>query len=996
MLKGDLAIFSLGEIFQSLAISHHSGTLKITAGDKTVKLVSFSRGEITHYADDPPATRGLRIGEILVRMGILTQEQIEDALKEQAETQEILGEILVTRGQVTKKDLHQALEAKTREEVYELFLLREGTFEFQFNHVPEGSAEAPDRKISISLNTNSVIMEGLRQVDEWTILRQTIPTFDAIYARIDIPGADITEESYALLDLIDGVRPLKEIFRLYHGPRFECSKLLVELLKNESVRTLELNECLSSAASNTSARQYPQAANYLQFASQLSPDDPAIHIDLGEALANSYQNTASKAAFSRALQLHCDQGNLKEAVKLSDKLLSDTNPSVEDMERIFHAYLGLQDYKKAASTGNQVVSLHQKRGEFERAAEVLEAVSALNPKDLNLKVQVATMFEKAGDKPRATQELEKVASTLEKQRRFRELTKVLRLLSSLNPKRQDFKQQIGAIQALQEKIAKQKKYGLTIAGGTIIGALCLGTVPLLYELKARENFNHARRLEENSMSSMDFKSAKDAYEGLLKNYSFSTKVALAEVALGRIAEIEKNMLNQMESEAAVKQHVAEARARAIRGSLTAAVREAEIAERDGDFQRAHDIYKGITVDFADIPSAKKILFPLKITSDPAGAIVSLAGTQIGKTPFIYRYEPGTSLQITVSRMGCETVQQTIEAHDQWELHFPLRRRPIGSFPHGTAIHQPLVRVKGLIVFPSRDGSVYAVEPRSKLVAWRRVAGRFGDRLSNLHAANDEVYLGTVDGYVTALEGKSGKSRWSTLVGNSVLAAPISSPDGRWLAVGDTSGAFYLINNINGSLVGKFSTENEILSSAVFLGDLVFVGSTDNTVYGYSTSRRALERKWELSADIHLDLALDGKAVMACTADGGVHRLDSGSRGVQWTRILEEPATTSVMASTFGLHLGTSGGKLLTLSRESGKTEWELAVGSGAVAGLTGLGTRVYLTLTTGKIVAVDLENRRVAWDYQADSPILAAPLLIDGILYIVGSSGKIELLEVVG
>ena len=43
----------------------------------------------------------MRICEILVRMGLLTQE-IEDALKEQAEDQEILGG-LVARGTVTKQ-----------------------------------------------------------------------------------------------------------------------------------------------------------------------------------------------------------------------------------------------------------------------------------------------------------------------------------------------------------------------------------------------------------------------------------------------------------------------------------------------------------------------------------------------------------------------------------------------------------------------------------------------------------------------------------------------------------------------------------------------------------------------------------------------------------------------------------------------------------------------------------------------------------------------------
>ncbi|MCX8032835.1 MAG: ATPase, T2SS/T4P/T4SS family [Thermoleophilia bacterium] len=55
---------------------------------------------------------GKRIGEILVEMGVLTPEQVQQALAEQQKTQQRLGDILLAKGWVNKTQLMQALAAR--------------------------------------------------------------------------------------------------------------------------------------------------------------------------------------------------------------------------------------------------------------------------------------------------------------------------------------------------------------------------------------------------------------------------------------------------------------------------------------------------------------------------------------------------------------------------------------------------------------------------------------------------------------------------------------------------------------------------------------------------------------------------------------------------------------------------------------------------------------------------------------------------------------------
>jgi type IV pilus assembly protein PilB len=53
-----------------------------------------------------------RIGEILQEFGLVSEDEIEEALKEQSETGRLLGEILVEKGLVQTRDLWQAWQSQ--------------------------------------------------------------------------------------------------------------------------------------------------------------------------------------------------------------------------------------------------------------------------------------------------------------------------------------------------------------------------------------------------------------------------------------------------------------------------------------------------------------------------------------------------------------------------------------------------------------------------------------------------------------------------------------------------------------------------------------------------------------------------------------------------------------------------------------------------------------------------------------------------------------------
>src|SRR3972149_7052378 len=78
-LEGDLESFSLAELVQSLYLNKHSGTLRVAA-ERREKIIYFAQGTIALL------TRGDsdvgRVGDILVDMGRVTENEIEEALEE--------------------------------------------------------------------------------------------------------------------------------------------------------------------------------------------------------------------------------------------------------------------------------------------------------------------------------------------------------------------------------------------------------------------------------------------------------------------------------------------------------------------------------------------------------------------------------------------------------------------------------------------------------------------------------------------------------------------------------------------------------------------------------------------------------------------------------------------------------------------------------------------------------------------------------------------------
>lgn len=175
-LKGTLKDFGIADIFQLIAQQQKVGVLHLAEGEQEVH-VSFKDGNVVRAESTLRKKREL-LGDMLVRAGVITPQQLEEALEEQKRTLKRVGDILVASGAVSRQALRETTQLQTTETLYKLFVWKSGTYEFEAKEVElDSEGVAPIR-------SESVLMEGFRRVDEWPLIRKKVSSPAMTFERL--------------------------------------------------------------------------------------------------------------------------------------------------------------------------------------------------------------------------------------------------------------------------------------------------------------------------------------------------------------------------------------------------------------------------------------------------------------------------------------------------------------------------------------------------------------------------------------------------------------------------------------------------------------------------------------------------------------------------------------------------------------------------------------------------------------------------------------------
>jgi hypothetical protein len=176
-LAGNIKDFGLPDIYQLIFMQKRTGILSLFR-EKEVVTISFEKGLVV-FADEFQRSEQERLGAVLLKSKLITPQQLLKAVEIQKQTYQKLGYILVNHGFLSEDQLKRALQMQVRETVFKTLRWEDGQYKFTLEPV------IYDTNFYTGMSTDHLVMEGIRRIDEWPMIKKKISGMDLIFDRVE-------------------------------------------------------------------------------------------------------------------------------------------------------------------------------------------------------------------------------------------------------------------------------------------------------------------------------------------------------------------------------------------------------------------------------------------------------------------------------------------------------------------------------------------------------------------------------------------------------------------------------------------------------------------------------------------------------------------------------------------------------------------------------------------------------------------------------------------
>lgn len=234
-LTGSLKDFGLAELLQILGQQQKTGILTILGEKQEAVQILFDKGFIVGTlfpGENGPETS---LAKRLISGGLITPDNWKKVYEQHQEELISIEQVLLKNELIRREDLSAVLRLLIMETIYNLFKWPRGKFQFTAQEVYF------EHTLIEPLNTEYLLLDVLRMIDEWPLLAKRLPSFNIIFqkvnplATLDVLGGTPWEKRRSfqmevIYELVNGVRTVNEIINLSFIGEFDTCKNLVDLM----------------------------------------------------------------------------------------------------------------------------------------------------------------------------------------------------------------------------------------------------------------------------------------------------------------------------------------------------------------------------------------------------------------------------------------------------------------------------------------------------------------------------------------------------------------------------------------------------------------------------------------------------------------------------------------------------------------------------------------------------------------------------------------------
>jgi tetratricopeptide (TPR) repeat protein len=475
--QGTVDRFSLADVFQSLALKQRTGTLCVYVQDGPERRLYFETGHVR--ALDSGRQKPLRLGEILVGRGVLTQKQLDAALERQNTSRHSLGHALAEMNLLDPDTLDEFLARQIEEGILELLAWENARYQFIEGPPPEAFFGDRLARSAPFLSATQLLLEAGRRVDQWEHLRREIPSFREIFVveercrDQELPGgfeSDATE--YRLMPWLDGTRDVEDLIEDSCLFRFEVLSGLAVLKQAQAIRPATVEELKMADRALAQGGQSKRRVKVLERLLAYGVDRAVTRLALVELMAEAGDTEKAAGHLGLLAEEALAERQPEQAMAHLRRGIGMAPQHLPLRERLGALHVQRKEPFEAIQQYDQLERSYCERRQWAEARVACQQILVLDPSDSTARRALIEICMELGDRASAVRECETLSEVLHRQNLPDDAASYLRRAVEIEPQRKDLQKKLGQLNRRPKQMAGRSR--ATVWAIVVIIAISLG------------------------------------------------------------------------------------------------------------------------------------------------------------------------------------------------------------------------------------------------------------------------------------------------------------------------------------------------------------------------------------------------------------------------------------------------------------------------------------------------------------------------------------------
>src|SRR6266852_1604834 len=230
IMDGDLQTLGLQSILKMLALSGKTGTLFVHSGPETLS-ISLRKGQLMALHEESYIKSDLL--SMLCLINKLDPPRAQAVREASQGNLQVALAMLVERNWMSAEEMQRRLEFAVTQSISHALRWVDGRFSFHRQLVTMESRMQP-------LDIDSVLLEALRQADEWEEVGETQPTRTTVARWLaDVRSLGLSQEHIEVLCLANGEVPMQAMAMVLMLPEARVARIVSRLLELRLIEVVD-------------------------------------------------------------------------------------------------------------------------------------------------------------------------------------------------------------------------------------------------------------------------------------------------------------------------------------------------------------------------------------------------------------------------------------------------------------------------------------------------------------------------------------------------------------------------------------------------------------------------------------------------------------------------------------------------------------------------------------------------------------------------------------